>query len=99
MLSLTEDAMAAPAENDAETSAALNDLTVWLINRGLEDSPVEEWLEALCDRLVEAGFPLQRVNITMRAHHPEIGSIMPWAVMLFNSVSSDFSFFFIFFFP
>ncbi|MEM9500012.1 MAG: adenylate/guanylate cyclase domain-containing protein [Pseudomonadota bacterium] len=54
---------------------ALNAITSWLIRCGLENTPVEVWLEACCKRLVSAGIPLQRVNVTMRAHHPEIGSV------------------------
>ena len=67
--------MAAPIRENWEMTAALNDLTTWLIQQGLENKPVESWLEACCNRLVAAGIPLQRVNITMRAHHPEIGSV------------------------
>ncbi len=67
--------MAAPTLENWEMTAALSDLTTWLIQQGLEDTPVEEWLEALCNRLVASGIPLMRVNITMRAHHPEIGSV------------------------
>ena len=67
--------MAAPILENWEMTAALNDLTDWLIQQGLENNPVENWLEACCNRMVMAGIPLQRVNITMRAHHPEIGSV------------------------
>lgn len=67
--------MAAPTIENWEMTAALKDLADWLIQQGLEDTPVEVWLEACCNRLVAAGVPLQRVNITMRAHHPEIGTV------------------------
>ena len=67
--------MAAPTRENWEMTAALKDLTDWLIRQGLEDTPVETWLEACCTRLVAAGIPLQRVNIAMRAHHPEIGTV------------------------
>ena len=67
--------MAAPTLENWEMTAALKDLTDWLIQQGLENTPVETWLEACCTRLVAAGIPLQRVNITMRAHHPEIGTV------------------------
>lgn len=56
-------------------TAALSDLTGWLIQQGLENTPVETWLEALCVRLVEIGIPLHRVSVSMRAHHPEIGTV------------------------
>lgn len=67
--------MAAPISENWEMTAALNDLTVWLIQQGLENTPVEIWLEACCNRLVTVGIPLQRVNVSMRAHHPEIGTV------------------------
>ncbi len=67
--------MAAPTLENFELTAALNDLTYWLIRQGLKDTPVEDWLDACCNRLVEVGIPLQRVNVTVRAHHPEIGSV------------------------
>ena len=67
--------MAAPTLENWEMTASLKDLTDWLIQQGLENTPVETWLEECCNRLVAAGIPLQRVNITMRAHHPEIGSV------------------------
>ena len=58
-----------------EMTAALSELTAWLIQQGLENTPVETWLEACCNRLVSVGIPLQRVSVSMRAHHPEIGTI------------------------
>ncbi|QFT57431.1 Adenylate cyclase 1 [Sulfitobacter sp. THAF37] len=67
--------MTAPVREAMEMTAALKDLTDWLIRQGLEDAPVEEWLIGWCDRLVAAGVPLQRVNLSMRAHHPEIGAV------------------------
>ncbi|MEM8775199.1 MAG: adenylate/guanylate cyclase domain-containing protein [Pseudomonadota bacterium] len=67
--------MAAPIVENWEMTAALNDLTDWLIQQGLENTPVETWLEACCKRLVSAGVPLQRVSVAMQAHHPEIGSV------------------------
>lgn len=67
--------MAAPTLENFEMTAALSDLTDWLIRQGLEDTKVDVWLDALCDGLVAAGIPLQRVNLSMRAHHPEIGAV------------------------
>ena len=67
--------MAAPIRENQEITAALDDLAHWLIQQGLENTPVEVWLEACCNRLVTAGIPLQRVNVTMQAHHPEIGAV------------------------
>ncbi|MEI4235426.1 adenylate/guanylate cyclase domain-containing protein [Roseovarius sp. D22-M7] len=67
--------MAPPTLDNREMAAALSDLTAWLIQQGLENTPVETWLGACCNRLVTAGIPLQRVSISLRAHHPEIGTM------------------------
>ncbi|MEO0773746.1 MAG: adenylate/guanylate cyclase domain-containing protein [Pseudomonadota bacterium] len=67
--------MAAPTLENWEMTAALSDLTDWLIRQGLEDTPLETLLEDFCCRLVTAGVPLLRVNVITRAHHPEIGSL------------------------
>lgn len=67
--------MAAPALQNWELTAAVKDLADWLVQQGLENAPVEIWLEAFCNRLVSAGIPIQRANITVRAHHPEIGTV------------------------
>ncbi|MEW2919751.1 adenylate/guanylate cyclase domain-containing protein [Ruegeria sp. ANG10] len=67
--------MAAPLIQDWELTAAIKDLADWLVQQGLENAQVETWLEAFCKRLVSAGIPLQRANITVRAHHPEIGTV------------------------
>lgn len=67
--------MAAPLVQNWELTAAVKDIADWLVQQGLENAPVELWLEAFCQRLVSAGIPLQRANITVRAHHPEIGTV------------------------
>ncbi len=67
--------MAAPILEDWEITAALSDLTDWLIQQGLENTPVENWLDGFCNRLAAAGIPLQRVSVAMQAHHPEIGAV------------------------
>lgn len=67
--------MAAPSIQNFEMTAALKDLADWLVQQGLENAPVEIWLEEFCNRLLTAGIPIQRANITLRAHHPEIGTV------------------------
>ncbi len=67
--------MAAPSLENWEMTAALSDLNDWLVQQGLEDTPVETWLETLCTRLVEIGIPVHRFSVSMRAHHPEIGTV------------------------
>ena len=67
--------MAAPVLENFEMTAALSDLTNWLIQQGLENTPVDVWLEQFCQATIAAGIPLMRVNLSMRAHHPEIGAV------------------------
>lgn len=67
--------MAAPIVENFEMTAALADLTNWLIQQGLENTPTDVWLEECCYRLVAAGIPIMRVNLSTRAHHPEIGAV------------------------
>lgn len=67
--------MAAPPLDHFEMTSALTDLTNWLIQQGLENTPVETWLEICCDKLLAAGIPILRVNMSTRGHHPEIGAV------------------------
>ena len=67
--------MAAPTLDNFEMTAALADLNDWLVRQGLENNPTELWLNDFCEKLVEVGIPLQRVNLSTRAHHPEIGAL------------------------
>ena len=60
--------MAAPPSNNWDMTAALTDLTAWLIQQGLGNTPVETWLETFCVRLVEIGIPLHVGNILYRLH-------------------------------
>ncbi|MEW9920877.1 adenylate/guanylate cyclase domain-containing protein [Marimonas sp. MJW-29] len=67
--------MAAPTLGKFEMTAALSDLTGWLIQQGLENTPIDAWLEQMCHRINDAGIPITRVNLSTRAHHPEIGAV------------------------
>ena len=67
--------MAAPIVQSFEMAAALADLTNWLIQQGLENTPTDVWLAECCQRINAAGIPLMRVNLSTRAHHPEIGAV------------------------
>ena len=67
--------MAAPTLDDFEMAAALSDLSGWLIQQGLENTPINAWLEEMCHRINDAGISIYRVNLSMRAHHPEIGAV------------------------
>ncbi|MDA0962809.1 MAG: adenylate/guanylate cyclase domain-containing protein, partial [Proteobacteria bacterium] len=52
---------------------AMGDLREWIVKQGLDATEFGAFLEMLCHRLVGAGLPLLRVNISMRAQHPEVG--------------------------
>jgi adenylate cyclase len=67
--------MAAPILDSFEMAAALADLSTWLVQQGLENTPTDLWLAEFCDKVNAAGIPLTRVNLATRAHHPEIGSV------------------------
>lgn len=54
----------------AETEA----LSAWITRQGIEGGAFDGFLEGLCTRLVDAGVPLMRMNLSMRALHPEIGA-------------------------
>lgn len=58
----------------ADTRArAMGDLRAWIVTQGLDATEFGAFLEMLCHRLVGAGLPLLRVNVSMRAQHPEVG--------------------------
>jgi adenylate cyclase len=67
--------MAAPILDSFEMAAALTDLSTWLVQQGLENTPTDLWLSQFCDKVNDAGIPLARVNLSTRAHHPEIGAV------------------------
>lgn len=59
-------------ESDARHIQSISD---WLIDQGLLQTPVAAMLAGFCDRLVEAGVPLLRANVSTRTMHPLIDSI------------------------
>lgn len=67
--------MATPPLDHFEMTSALADLTNWLIQQGLENTPVETWLETCCDKLLATGIPILRVTMSTRGHRPEIGAV------------------------
>ncbi|MEP4198588.1 MAG: adenylate/guanylate cyclase domain-containing protein [Aliishimia sp.] len=64
----------AMTEHTRDTRTTVPDIVSWILQEGLLGTHFEELLETLCEKLVEAGIPLLRVNFSMRAHHPEIGA-------------------------
>ncbi|WP_295317400.1 adenylate/guanylate cyclase domain-containing protein [Roseobacter sp.] len=65
-------------ENDPEADAlkaAVAALSARLLNLGLEGAHFSDLLEVFCTGLNGFGAGLMRVHVTLRAHHPEFGSI------------------------
>ena len=53
---------------------AVQELIAWLIDQGLRGTHYEVLLETLCHKLETAGVPLMRMNLSMRAYHPQYGA-------------------------
>ncbi|MCG7628773.1 adenylate/guanylate cyclase domain-containing protein [Epibacterium sp. MM17-32] len=62
-------------EEDGAIHAATEDLKNWLTRQGLKSRGREELLRAFCERLVNHGVPLLRMQLAQRALHPEFGGI------------------------
>jgi adenylate cyclase len=50
-------------------------MTEWIIAQGIAGAQVDQILNGFCERLVEAGISILRVNLTFRAYHPEFGAL------------------------
>jgi adenylate cyclase len=61
--------------SDAKRTAALADLSAWLIQQGLQDIPSEQVIAECCRQLRASGIPVMRAHTTLRAHHPEFGAM------------------------
>jgi len=46
----------------------------WVVERGLQGTTIEEQLRGFCDRIVGAGFPMQRFNMSIGTLHPQHGA-------------------------
>lgn len=55
--------------------AAVQEISDWLVARGLDSSPVETAVGDICERLRAAGVPIARVHVTMRTLHPSVDAI------------------------
>ncbi len=51
-------------------------LIQWIVSEGIEGTPETRLLEGLCGRLIAAGLPLLRVNISQPTLHPVIGGYL-----------------------
>ena len=52
----------------------LDDLPRWLVARGMLGLPVGEQIAGFCQRVVDSGFPMKRVQMGMHTLHPRYGS-------------------------
>jgi len=62
---------ATPARADA---LQLDGFVEWIVERGLRGLPLDEQVDAFCRRLVEAGFPARRFNMSIGTLHPRHGA-------------------------
>jgi adenylate cyclase len=46
----------------------------WLVERGLRGLPLDDQVDGFCRRVVEAGFPARRFNMSLGTLHPRHGS-------------------------
>lgn len=53
---------------------AIDEIIDWVLQQGIYGTHFEPLLVEMCERLVNAGVPLSRVNFSMRTLHPEIGA-------------------------
>jgi len=56
-------------------SALVDDVTNWLVERSLDETPLEKIVEGCCLRLHGAGIPLSRVSLAFRTLHPLFRSV------------------------
>ena len=61
--------------NDLLPVSHASTLKTWLIEQGLKGTNRTDMLRAFCERLVNAGIPLLRMQLGQRAFHPEFGGI------------------------
>ncbi len=58
----------------ASTLLDLDGLAKWLVERGLQGLPLEEQVDGFCRRVVDAGFPARRFNMSIGTLHPRHGA-------------------------
>jgi adenylate cyclase len=55
-------------------SLDFQEIAEWLVNRGLLGLPLDEQVDGFCRRVVGAGFPARRFNISIGTLHPRLGA-------------------------
>ena len=58
----------------APTSLDLPGVAAWLVERGLHGLTVDEQVDGFCSRVVDAGFPARRFNMSIGTLHPRHGA-------------------------
>ena len=58
----------------ASTPLDLTGLAEWLVERGLQGVPLDEQVDGFCRRVVDAGFPARRFNMSIGTLHPRHGA-------------------------
>jgi len=56
------------------TSLDLTGFAAWLVERGLRGLPLDEQVDGFCRRVVDAGFPARRFNMSIGTLHPWHGA-------------------------
>ncbi len=58
----------------ASTPLDLTGFAEWLVERGLRGVPLDEQVDGFCRRVVDAGFPARRFNMSIGTLHPRHGA-------------------------
>jgi adenylate cyclase len=72
-----EIAAAMPPNANARSALVLLDTTSvaqWLVERGLRGLPLDDQVDGFCRRVVDAGFPARRFNMSIGTLHPRHGA-------------------------
>ena len=62
------------ARPDALAPLDLDGFAEWLVERGLRGLPLDEQVDGFCRRVVDAGFPARRFNMSIARLHPQHGA-------------------------
>ena len=63
-----------PSETPPVSLFDLADLPLWLVERGMLGLPLDEQISGFCQKVLESGVPIKRVQMGMSTLHPRYGS-------------------------
>ena len=63
-----------PCERSALVLLDTTGVAQWLVERGLRGLPLDDQVDGFCRRIVDAGFPARRFNMSIGTLHPRHGS-------------------------